>query len=62
MSHFGLKGQFHRVRWMSLGGSSAALPFTPWKPLKFLVEEAVQEEQDEWETTMERLEVKDVEF
>ena len=47
---------------MSQGGSSIASPSAPWEPSEFLVEEAVQKEQDEWEATMERSEVKDVEF
>ena len=37
-----------------------ALPFVLWRPPEFLVER--EEELAEWETTMVKLEVKDVEF
>ena len=47
---------------MSQGSLSAASPFTPWKPHKFLIEKAVQEEQAKWETVEEKFEVKDAEF
>ena len=47
---------------MLQGGSSAASPSALWRPLEFLVKEPVKEELDEWEATLEKLKVKDVEF
>ena len=47
---------------MLQGGLSVASLSALWRPLEFLVEEAVQEELDGWEATIEKLEVKDVKF
>ena len=62
MSNSSFKGLLHRISRMSQGGFPAASPFVPWKPQDFLAKEAVQEEQDKWETAEEKREVKDVEF
>ena len=62
LSYFGLDWWFHRVCGMLQGGSLAASPLALRRPLKLLVEEAVQEELDEQEAAMEKLEVEDVEF
>ena len=45
---------------MMQGNSPTILLFSLWKPFELLVEEA--EELVRWETTMEKLEVKDMEF
>ena len=59
-STFDFDGWFHRGHGNIRDDSLMTPPFALWRPPEFLVEGV--EELAEWETAMEKFEIKDVEF